>query len=37
IVWWSHGASVPAWTYEMMSDPEVAQYVDGMAFHWYWG
>ncbi|CAM9603532.1 unnamed protein product, partial [Discosporangium mesarthrocarpum] len=27
---------LPFWTQTMMEDPEVAQYVDGMAFHWYY-
>ena len=28
---------VITWTKEMMRDKETSQYVDGMAFHWYFG
>lgn len=29
--------SVLTWADEMMRDEETSKYVDGMAFHWYFG
>lgn len=31
------GDAVMAWAGEMMRDEETSEYVDGMAFHWYFG
>lgn len=31
------GKAVMAWAEEMMRNEETSKYVDGMAFHWYFG
>ena len=31
------GEAVMAWAEVMMRDEETSKYVDGMAFHWYFG
>lgn len=33
----SHFGKVFKWTTEMMRDEQTFQYMDGMAFHWYFG